>query len=102
MDNTDIILELKKNSRITATSINNRQKTVISLSKDEQILTRQYIYEIPITNKNIEYDDYHAIKIIGVVGEELRVLNVRKGIVVVEPLVHLVNIKDNMVLGKLI
>jgi hypothetical protein len=101
-DDNRIIIELKNRTTISALSITNRQKVSISIVKEEELLTRSYIYEIPITNKSLNYDNFHAVKLHGSISEELRVLNVRDGLVIIEPILQLVKIKDGMELGILI
>jgi hypothetical protein len=99
---TRLILDFSPGTKINVISATNGQKSVHALTSKELLLTRAHLYEIPITNKELNYKDYHVIKVEGDISERIHILNVRDGMIVIEAIVHLAKLKDQMVIGKVI
>lgn len=99
---TQLILDFKRTNKINVISSTNGNKSVMSVTGNEILLTRAHLYELPITNKELDYKDFHVIKVEGLIAEKVRILNVRDGIVVIEAIVHLAKIENGMSIGKLI
>lgn len=65
-------------------------------------LTNFNIYRIPVSNKELNSDNFHAIKIYNRYSEYFRILAVKEGCVSILPLINNFEISNSTTIGELI
>lgn len=65
-------------------------------------LTNTNLFKIPIENKELNIDNFHAIKQLSKYSDYFTILNVVNGVVTILPIVFEFKLKNNEVVGMLI
>jgi hypothetical protein len=100
--NTDIVLKFNGTTKIEFIKIRTNEKSVLTINKDNFSLSLNSIYNIPISNTELNMTESNCLSPIGKINERIEVLNVEDGIAVVMPRVHGVFVSSGDILGKLI
>ena len=96
-----IKINLSHSIKINYTMCATGERGSVISTNGQSFLAIGRLYEIPITfNGNL--DDYNVMKLYGLYSEKFDVRNIRDGLVIIQPLVHSVLIKDCDEIGILL
>lgn len=99
--NGSVKLKLPHPTRVTFITTSNGEISSITSTNGKLTLMRGKLYKVPVNTKS-SLDDHHVFKTKGKLREILDVRNIENGIATIKPLIHSIQITDEMELGSFI
>jgi hypothetical protein len=96
-----IIIELLNPTKIDFIICNTGEKSSRMVHSGKLALTRGTLFKIPLVDKTLNYKDSFVIKLQYPYTEMFRALDIVKGVVTLEPIIHGAVIENDMQIGFL-